>query len=89
MRYYKIIYNGYIQRIGIGDGGVEISQEEYQKLTDVIQNKHIAENGYDYKLKENLTWELYELPKITYEEYQATEEDYLNALNELGVDTDA
>lgn len=68
MRYYKIIYNGYIQRIGIGDGGIEITEKEYQYLSNIIQNKPIAENGYDYRLKENLTWELYELPIITFEE---------------------
>ena len=68
MRYYKIIYNGYIQRIGIGDGGIEISQEEYENLVQIINNKPVAESGYVYKLKENLAWELYELPIINFDE---------------------
>ena len=72
MRYYKIIYNGYIQRIGIGNGGIEISQEEYENLIQIINNKPIAESGFVYKLKEDLTWELCEMPivEITEEEYQ-------------------
>ena len=71
MRYYKIIYNGYVQRIGIGNGGVEISKDEFEYLTNLIHNKPIAESGYGYKLKEDLTWELCEVPivEIT-EEYQ-------------------
>ena len=68
MRYYKIIYNGYIQRIGIGDGGIEITEKEYQYLSNIIQNKPIADSGYSYKLKEDLTWELYELPPIIFDE---------------------
>ena len=71
MRYYKIIYNGYIQRIGIGDGGIEITEKEYQDLSSIIQNKPIADSGYGYKLKEDLIWELCEMPIIIeYDEEQ-------------------
>ena len=74
MRYYKIIYNGYIGRIGIGNGGIEISQEEYENLVQIINNKPVAESGYVYKLKEDLSWELYELPIINFDEI--TEKEY-------------
>lgn len=83
MRYYKIIYNGYIGRIGIGNGGIEISQEEYENLVQIINNKPVAESGYVYKLKENLAWELYELPIINFDEI--TEQEYIeNEGGELG-----
>jgi hypothetical protein len=73
MRYYKLIYNGYIQRIGVGDGGIEITQEEYKNLFNLIQTKPIAESGYGYRLKEDLTWELFELPVIPEEAYSEEE----------------
>ena len=75
MRYYKIIYNGYIGRIGVGNGGIEISQEEYENLVQIINNKPVAESGYVYKLKEDLSWELYELPIINFDEI--TEQEYI------------
>lgn len=73
MRFYKVIINGYITRIGIGDGYEEITEQEYNSLFDIIHSKPIAESGYGYKLKDNLTWELYEIPKV---EEEITEEEY-------------
>ena len=64
MRYYKIVESGYLVVIGTGNGGAEITKEEYENILTVINEKPIAENGYDYRLKEDLTWELYELPII-------------------------
>lgn len=62
--YYKIITNGYITVIGTGNGGIEITEEEYSFLLDHIRNCPKAPEGYGYRLKEDLTWELYELPII-------------------------
>lgn len=78
--------DGYI--VAFGKEETEKATEEYNRLTEVMQSKPIAEIGYDYRLKEDLTWELYELPIIEEEptEDEATEEDYQNALTELGVD---
>ena len=73
MRYYKIIENGYLVGIGTGAGGIEITAEEYESLLNHIQNKPIAESGYDYRLKEDLTWELYELPIVPEEEISSDE----------------
>ena len=64
MRYYKIIDNGYLTAIGTGNGGTEITEEEYNSLLEHIRNCPSAEEGYGYRLKEDLTWELYELPII-------------------------
>ena len=71
---YKIVENGYIVLIGIGENkyAQQMSKEEYDKIMAVIENKPKAQQGYDYKLKEDLTWELCEMPivEITEEEYQ-------------------
>lgn len=46
--------------IGSSDGDVqnEITESEYNEIVSVIQNKPSRE-GYDYKLKSDLTWEEY------------------------------
>ena len=62
MRYYKMIENGYIIAIGIGFDDVEITAEEYAAILEIIKTKPVAENGYAYRLKEDLTWELVEVP---------------------------
>lgn len=60
MRYYKRIEDGYLVCIGTGVGDVEITEEEYHEILTVIQNKPGADVGYDYRLKEDLTWALIE-----------------------------
>lgn len=86
MRYYKVIdEDGYIISIGKGNGYDEITKEEYEHILSVIHNRPIADDGYTYKLRTDLTWELCEIPPIPEEDMEATEEDLLNALAELGV----
>lgn len=86
MRYFTIVNNGNIVGIGTGIGGVEISGTEYNTILNAIRNKPTAESGYDYRLKTDLTWELYELPVVEEaEDEEATVEDYEAALAELGV----
>ena len=58
MRYYKIIDGNYITAIGTGAGGEEITESEYNEIMSVIHSKPVRE-GYDYKLKTDLTWEEY------------------------------
>lgn len=62
MRYYKTINGDYLLTIGTGAGGEEITQEEYEHILSVIRNRPIPEEGFDYRLKADLTWELVELP---------------------------
>lgn len=80
MRYYKIIQNGYVPVIGIGSGGIEITTEEYYSLLELIQNRPIATNGYDYRLKEDLTWEEYELPVIDVDEEEIGDSEALDII---------
>ena len=64
MGYYKTIDNSYIISIGTGSGGTEITEQEYAEVLAVIRNKPTARDGYDYRLKTDLTWEEYALPPI-------------------------
>ena len=64
MRYYKIIDNGYILAIGTGGGGVEITEQEYNSIMNVIQQKPPRTTTTDFMLKTDLTWEEYELPPV-------------------------
>ena len=62
MRYYKEINDGYISAIGTGNGFTEITEAEYDEIVEILHNQPTPPDGYDYRLKENLEWELYELP---------------------------
>lgn len=79
MRYYKIIIDGYLVSIGNGSGGTEITEAEYAELLNIIRNKPSAESGYDYRLKADLTWELYELPPVP-EDDEITAEEALDII---------
>lgn len=85
MRYYKLIKNGYILIIGTGRGGVEITAEEYNEILAIINNKPEAEPGYDYNLREDLTWEKIEVPIIEPDEEEISDSEAL-AIITGGVD---
>lgn len=86
-QYYKNVDGNYITGIGTGESGEEITQEEYEQILSVIRSRPTPEDGYDYHLKEDLTWELVKVTDVE-EEQEATEIDYLDALAELGVTMD-
>ena len=68
----------------------EITEAEYNNILEIIKDKPVAPDGYDYRLTTDLQWELYELPTVEEETDDiATVEDYQNALTELGVDFNA
>ena len=81
MRYYKIVEDGYLVAIGKGAGGIEITEDEYNSLLTHIRNHPIAEEGYDYRLKEDLTWELYELPIV--EETEISSDELMTMIEEV------
>ena len=87
MRYYKLIIDGYLVSVGTGTGGEEITESEYNELLSIIHNRPTPSTGFDYKLKaDTLEWELVELPPIDDTDDDATESDYIDALQDLGVD---
>lgn len=83
MRYYKLIKNGYLIGIGKGAGGEEITNEEYENILSVIRSKPTAETGYDYKLKEDLTWELHEVPIVDPADEEISGEELLTMVEEV------
>lgn len=58
MRYFKTVDNGYIIAIQTIEGQTEITEQEYNEILNTIHNKPVAQDGYTYRLKDNLTWEL-------------------------------
>lgn len=52
--------------VGVDCGGTEVSREEYEELLAVIQDRPVeARKGF--RLKEDLTWEGYDLPEVSEE----------------------
>ena len=86
MRYYKQVENDYLLSISTGNGREEITAEEYENILNIIRTRPTAEAGYGYRLKTDLTWELYELPPVKEVEEEATMEDYAAALRDMGVE---
>lgn len=64
MKYYKTVDSGYIISVGTGSGGTEITEQEYAEILATIRNKPTPRDGFDYRLKTDLTWEEYALPPI-------------------------
>ena len=61
MKYYKIVENGYLPAIGTDCGGVEITEEEYNEIKAILPTKPAATETTDYRLRDDLTWEEYEI----------------------------
>lgn len=72
MRYYKIVNDGCIVAIGMGNGGEQITETEYTELQNFISNRPITkEKGYH--LTVNLEWVEYDIPLV---ETEPTNEEY-------------
>lgn len=58
--------DGYISGVvkGVGFDNSNISYEEYIKIKTIIENPPTAPNGFYYRLKDNLEWELCEMPVV-------------------------
>ena len=78
MRYYKSTANGYLNSVGKGNGGTEITEQEYNEILNVMANKPEATETTDYMLRDDLTWETYEVEPIP--EPEPTPEETLEFL---------
>ena len=76
--------DGYIHGLvkGVSQENSNCTEAEYDQIMAVFKNSPTAPDGFYYRLKENLEWELCEMPQI---EATATEADYQSALEDLGV----
>ncbi len=77
MRYYVEFADDRIVAVGTGVGGEEITKEEYENILSVIRFAPIAEHGYAYHLKKDLTWELVELPSAPEYDPEISDEEAL------------
>lgn len=59
MRFFKSVNDGYIQTIGMGECGVEISEDEYHAISAAIENRPHTAELTALRLREDLTWEEY------------------------------
>ena len=64
MRYNKHIHEGYITAVGTGGGGTEITREEHDAILVFAGTRPTPPEGYGYRLRADLTWELFELPPV-------------------------
>lgn len=71
--------DGYIYSIGTGNAGEEISKDLFDEILKVIKAKPKKEGTIDYRLKEDLTWEAYEVESIP-EPEEADPEEIINIL---------
>lgn len=58
---FKTTDNGYILGIGKGNMGTEITGEEYNEIIAKLSEKPQSTETIDYRLKEDLMWESYEV----------------------------
>lgn len=74
--FYKYINDKYIIGVGIGLGGEEITEQEYNSILDKINNCPEAPEGYSYRLTTAMEWKLCEVSKTepTTEEIIESEE---------------
>lgn len=86
MAFYKIVKDGYILGVAKSDGEGNVTETEYNTVSEIIRNQPQAPDGYQYRLTTGLEWEMYELPPVEESETEATEADYQNELRRLGVD---
>lgn len=61
MAYWKLIDAGYVVAVGTGAGNTKITEAEYSAILAVIHEKPSAVGTTDYRLREDLTWEAYEV----------------------------
>ena len=77
MRFYKAVSNGYIQCIGSGDMGEEITESEYNEILSIIKSHPQDSETIGYRLKTDLTWESYEKEPQPEPEIDDTEAMYI------------
>ena len=63
MFYRKNIEDGYIHGVAVGVDAenANCTEEEYLQIKQIIENTPTSPDGFYYRLKENLEWELCEI----------------------------
>lgn len=66
--YRMYVNNGYIVSVAHNVANGNITDEQYRNIQEAIRCKPTAPQGFDYRLTEELVWELYKLPQGVDEE---------------------
>lgn len=66
MNYYVNTSGEYITSITTGAGETEITENKYNQILQTIRNCPTAPDGFVYKLRTDLTWELVKIPPEPY-----------------------
>ena len=76
MNYFIVKDGAYVVGIGITENNVRnpISRDDADKIRNTLIGKPNPPEGFDYRLKTDLTWELYELPPEDPDPYLTAEE---------------
>lgn len=83
MRFYKTVLSGIIISISTGTGDTEISEEEYTRIKNLIENSPDPPEGYTYQLHNaTLKLQLHELPPLPPADENVPAEDALSELLE-------
>lgn len=61
MRYCEYNENGYVIGVGTGAGGIEVDKARHDAVIAALVSKPAETETIDYRLKEDLTWEPYEV----------------------------
>ena len=85
MRYFKVVADGTILGIGTGQGGIEISKDEFDTIDEMVKHQPEPSPGCGLSLGEDLVWHEYQIPPSTEGQATASEADYLAALERFGV----
>ena len=82
--------DGYIHGVvkGVTMENGNITEDEYVTIKEILENAPTAPDGFYYRLKDNLEWELCEM-SIDEDKKIASEADYQAALEDLGVNFNA
>ena len=67
--------DGYIHGVveGVNAENANCTEAEYNRIKDIIKNAPTAPDGFYYRLKENLEWELCGMPTIEEEDAEIEE----------------
>ena len=88
MNFCILIRDGYVTGIASSANPLPnpVTEQKKNEVFSILCNKPVAEEGYEYRLlASTLEWELVELPPDPEPGVDATEEDYQNALVQMGV----
>lgn len=81
--------NGYVIYVSDNCGNTELTDEQTSTIKERLRDRPTAPDGFTYKLRaDTLEWELVELPETIDTDDEATESDYIDALQDLGVEVE-